>query len=155
MSSASPIPDNYPRVTAYAAVDGAIQAIAFYSSVFGMNERMRMQMPGGAIGHAELELGDGLFMLSDEFPDMGVLGPKSVGGTPVRMSIYVDDVDDVFERALAEGATEIRAVGDQFWGDRSGLLEDPWGLVWNVSTRVEDVSDEEIERRTKEFFGGE
>ena len=141
------IPSGYPRVTPYLHVDGASKAIEFYSDVLGATERMRMPAPDGKLGHAELEIGDSVIMLADEFPDMNVRGPKTVGGTPVTIHVYVDDVDSVFERALGAGATSLRAVEDQFYGDRSGQFEDPFGHVWNVATHVEDVPADEMEKR--------
>jgi PhnB protein len=154
MADVKPIPDGYPRVSPYLAVDGAKEAIEFYSNVLGAKERMHMPAPGGKIGHAELEFGDSVVMLADEFPDMGVLGPKSVGGTPVLLSLYVEDVDAVFEAALAAGATSVQPVTDQFYGDRSGQFEDPFGHRWNVTTHVEDVPPDEMEKRMKEAMGG-
>jgi len=147
MADVKPIPDNYPRVSAYITVDGAAAAIEFYKSVLGATERGRLPGPDGRIGHAELTMGDSLIMLSDAFPDMGVRDPKDIGGTPVTLSVYVEDVDDVFARALAAGATEQRPVQNQFYGDRSGQFVDPWGHRWNVASRVENVSPEEMERR--------
>ncbi|HET7486990.1 MAG TPA: VOC family protein [Acidimicrobiales bacterium] len=149
-----PIPDGYPRLSPYLTVDGAAAAIEFYADVFGAKERGRMPMPDGRVGHAELEVGDSLLMLSDESPEMGNRGPRSVGGTPVTLSIYVEDVDDVHKRAVAAGATEIRPVQDQFYGDRSCLLEDPFGHRWNVATHVEDLSPEEMGKRAAEAMGG-
>ena len=147
MADVKPIPDDYPRVSAYLTVDGAAAAIEFYKSVLGATERGRMPGPDGRIGHAELNIGDGLIMLSGAFPDMGVRDPKDIGGTPVTLSVYVEDVDDVFARALAAGASEQRPVQNQFYGDRSGQFVDPWGHRWNVASRVEDVSPEEMQRR--------
>jgi len=147
MADVKPIPDNYPRVSAYITVDGAAAAIEFYKSVLGATERGRLPGPDGRIGHAELTMGDSLIMLSDAFPDMGVRDPKDIGGTPVTLSVYVEDVDDVFARALAAGATEQRPVQNQFYGDRSGQFVDPWGHRWNVASRVENVSPEGMERR--------
>jgi PhnB protein len=149
-----PIPDEYPRVTPYLCVDGAAAAIEFYSSVFGANERMRMPAPEGKIGHAELQLGDSMFMLSDEFPEMGGRSPRTIGGTPVIMNVYVDDVDAVFERAVQAGATVLRPVENQFYGDRSGQFEDPFGHQWNVASHVEDVPPDEMERRVAQAMGG-
>jgi PhnB protein len=146
-----PIPTGYPRVTPYLCVAGAAAAIGFYEQVLGAVERMRMDGPGGRIGHAELAIGDGLIMLADEFPDMGYIGPKSVGGTPVMINVYVDDVDAVFARALAAGATAVRPVEDQFYGDRSGQFEDPFGHRWIVGTHVEDVPPDEMARRAAAF----
>lgn len=151
---AKPIPDGYPQLSPYLCIDGAAAAIDFYATVFGAKERSRMPAPGGRVGHAELQLGDSLIMLSDEWPEMGNLSPKSVGGTPVTLSVYVDDVDDVFTRALQSGATEVRPVENQFYGDRMGLLEDPFGHRWSVATHVEDVSPEEMGRRAAEAMGG-
>jgi PhnB protein len=150
MANVKPIPDGYPRVTPYLHVDGASTAIDFYSKVFGATERMRMPSPGGKVGHAELEIGDSLIMLADEFPEMGVLGPKAIGGTPVTLGLYVEDVDDVFDRAIAEGAVSVRPVENQFYGDRAGQLEDPFGHRWSVATHVEDVPPDEMAKRAAE-----
>lgn len=151
---AKPIPDGYPQLSPYLCVDGAAAAIEFYCGVFGAKERMRMPAPDGRIGHAELQLGDSLIMLSDEWPEMGNRSPKSVGGTPVTLSVYVEDVDEVFGRALKAGASEVRPVETQFYGDRMGLLEDPFGHRWSVATRVEDVAPDEMARRAAEAMGG-
>ncbi len=140
------IPDNRPRVSVYLCVDGAGAAIEFYTSVLGFTERNRMEF-GDRVGHCELALGDSLVMLSDEWPEMGVVGPKTLGGTPMSMSVYVEDSDATYAAALAAGATEIRPVENQFYGDRSGQFEDPWGHRWGVSTHVEDVDPEELSRR--------
>lgn len=139
MAKVSPIPAGHPRVTPYLHVDGASRAIDFYRSVFGACERMRIPAPGGRIGHAELELGDSVVMLADEHPEMQVHGPKALGGTPVTLHVYVTDVDEVFERAVKLGAKPVRAVADQFYGDRSGQFEDPFGHRWDVASHVEDV----------------
>ncbi|HEU0087044.1 MAG TPA: VOC family protein [Pseudonocardiaceae bacterium] len=154
MADVNSIPDNYPRITPYLCVDGAAAAIDFYKSVFGASERMRMPGPDGKIGHAELQLGDGVIMLADEYPEMGVRGPKSIGGTPVTINLYVEDVDAVFESAVRAGATSLRAVADQFYGDRSGQFEDPFGHRWSVASHVEDVSPEELARRAAEVSHG-
>ena len=154
MANVKPIPDGYPQVTPYLCVDGASAAIDFYGRVFGATERMRMLGPDDKIGHAELQIGDSVIMLSDEFPEMGQRGPKAIGGTPVTMSVYVEDVDDVFERAVGAGATALRPVENQFYGDRSGQFEDPFGHRWNVATHVEDVSPDEMARRAAEMTGG-
>jgi PhnB protein len=145
-----PIPDDYPRVTPYLIVDGADAAIDFYRTVLGATERMRMPMPDGRVGHAELEVGDAMIMLADENPDMDVHGPKSVGGTPVTLHVYVEDADSVFERAVQGGAKALRAVEDRFYGDRSGQFEDPFGHRWNVASHVEDVPADEMSRRASE-----
>jgi PhnB protein len=152
MADVSPIPEGYPQVTPYLIVDGADAAIRFYAETLGAKERMRMDGPDGRVGHAELEIGDGLVMLADENPDMGARSPKSIGGTPVTISVYVEDVDAVFEAALAAGAAELRAVENQFYGDRSGQFEDPFGHHWSVATHVEDVPPEEMERRAAEMM---
>jgi PhnB protein len=149
-----PIPDGYPRVTPYLIVDGAADAIDFYGAVLGASQRGdRMVAPDGKIGHAELALGDSVIMLADEFPEVGALGPRTVGGTPVTIYVYVEDVDAVFARALELGASEVRAVTDEFYGDRSGQFDDPWGHRWNVATHVEDVPPEEMAERAKAAMG--
>src|SRR5215217_4951534 len=150
MADVRPIPDGYPQVTPYLCVDDAKAAIQFYERVLGAKERMHMPAPEGKIGHAELELGESLIMLSDEFPEGGVRGPKSVGGTPVMISVYVEDADGVFDAALAAGAKSLRPVEDQFYGDRTGQFEDPFGHRWSVATHVQDVPPEEMERRAAE-----
>jgi PhnB protein len=147
MAAVKPIPDGYPRVIPSMTIDGAAAAIEFYEAVLGTSVRMRMDFPDGKVGHAELQLGDSVLMVADEFPEMGFLGPKSVGGTPITISVYVDDVDAVFDQALAAGATELRAVENQFYGDRSGQFEDPFGHRWNVATHIEDVPEDEMMRR--------
>ena len=154
MSQVKPIPESYPRVTAYLAEDGAAEAISFYQAVFGGQERMRLPAPGGKIGHAEIAIGDSLLMLSDEAPEMGVRGPKAYGGSPVTLSVYVEDVDAAFDRALKLGAKALRPVATQFYGDRSGQFEDPFGHRWNVASHVEDVSPEEMARRAAELAKG-
>jgi PhnB protein len=149
-----PIPDDYPRVAPYLIVDGAADAIDFYSAVIGAAQRGdRMTTPDGKVGHAELTVGDSLIMLADEAPDWGAVGPRTVGGTPVTMHVYVEDVDDVFAKAVAAGATEVQPVTDQFYGDRSGTFEDPWGHKWNVASHVEDVPPEEMAERAKAAMG--
>ena len=147
MANVKPIPEGYPQVSPYLVIDGAGAAIDFYREVFGATERVRMPAPGGKIGHAELEIGDSLIMLADEDVERDIRGPKAVGGTPVTISVYVEDVDDVFERALNAGATALSPVEDQFYGDRSGQFEDPFGHRWSVATHVEDVSPDEMAKR--------
>jgi PhnB protein len=142
-----PIPDGYHAITPYLCAQGAAGAIDFYKKAFGAKELFRMPGPGGAIGHAELEIGDSRVMLADEHPQMGFRSPKSVGGTPVHLYLYVPDVDRVVKGAVAAGATLVKPVVDQFYGDRSGSVEDPFGHVWHVSTHKEDLSPEEIGRR--------
>jgi PhnB protein len=150
MGDVKPIPEGYPQITPYLHVDEAVKAIDFYTSVFVGTERVRMDAPGGKIGHAEVQIGDSIIMLADEFPEMDVRGPRSIGGTPVTINVYVEDVDAVLARAIAQGAKEIRPVENQFYGDRSGQFEDPFGHRWNVSTHVEDVPPEEMQRRSQE-----
>jgi PhnB protein len=144
---AQAIPDDYPRVTPYLYIDGAGPAIDFYCSVLGAKERMRMPAPDGKIGHAELEIGDSVIMLADANPDMDVRSPKSIGGTPVALHVYVDDADRVFGEAIEAGAKQLRPVENQFYGDRSGQFEDPFGHRWNVATHVEDVAPDEMAKR--------
>lgn len=154
MADVKPIPDGYPQVAPYLCVDGAAEAIDFYSSVFGATERTRMAAPEGKIGHAELQIGDSVIMLSDEFPEMDVRSPKAIGASSVTLSVYVEDVDAVVERAVGAGATALRPVEDQFYGDRSGGFEDPFGHRWSVATHIEDVSEDEMARRAAEAMGG-
>jgi PhnB protein len=149
MAAVKPIPEGYPRVTPYLCVDGASAAIDFYSAVFGATERMRMPAPDGKVAHAELQFGDSVVALSDEYPELGARSPKAFGGSPVTMSVYVEDVDAVFEQALKAGAKALRPVEDQFYGDRSGQFEDPFGHRWSVGTHVEDVSPEEMAKRAQ------
>jgi PhnB protein len=149
-----PIPTNYPRLSPYLIVEGAADAIGFYCDVFGASERGRMTGPDGRVGHAELSLGDSLIMLADSFPEMNASSPKALGGTPVTIQVYVEDVDAVFSNALSRGAKETRPVEDQFYGDRSGQFEDPWGHRWNVATHVEDVPPDEMEQRAARVMSG-
>lgn len=149
----NPIPDGYPRVTPYLNIAGAADAIDFYCKILGASERMRMAGPDGKIGHAELDLGGSIVMLADENPDMGNKSPGTLGGTPVSMMVYVADVDATYAAAIAAGATEIQAVENRFYGDRSGMFKDPWGHEWTVSSHVEDVSEEEMARRMAELPG--
>jgi PhnB protein len=145
----SPVPDGYRTATPYLIVKGAADAIEFYKRVFDATEIMRMADPQGRVGHAELRIGDSVIMLADEHPGMGYRSPRSLGGSSVSVLLYLADVDGVFERALKAGAKSLRAVADQFYGDRSGTLEDPFGHVWTVATHVEDVAPEEMKRRAE------
>lgn len=154
MADVKSIPDGYPRVTPYLCVDGADAAIAYYATVFGATERMRMAGPGGKIAHAEIELGDSVIMLSDEMPEMGARSPATVGGSPVVISLYVEDVDRVYEVAVQNGAADVQPVTDQFYGDRSFGFTDPFGHRWNVATHVEDVPPEEMGKRAAAAMGG-
>jgi PhnB protein len=151
--SVKPIPDGYPRVTPYLTVDHAEAAIAFYTTVFDARERVRFPGPDGRVGHAELEIGESLLMLADSYPDMGNPSPARLGGTPVTLMVYVDDVDAVFDRALQAGATEEREVAEQFYGDRAGQFADPFGHKWFVATHVEDVSPDEMAARAARLAG--
>jgi len=144
-----PIPDGYHSVTPYLIIKGATAALDYYTRAFGAVELFRMPAPEGKIGHAEIKIGDSPIMLADEAPEMGYKSPQSLGGSPVSIMIYVEDVDTVFSRAIAAGGKEQRPVKDQFYGDRSGTLEDPFGHIWHVATHTEDVSPEEMERRAK------
>ncbi len=146
-----PIPHDYPRVCAYLCVDGAAEAIDFYTSVLGFVERRRMVF-AGRVGHAELSLGDSLIMLSDEWPEMDVRGPAAVGGTSVSLSVYVEDCDAVHAAAIAAGASDLQSPIDQFYGDRVGQFTDPWGHRWGVQTHIEDVDDDELDRRAAEMM---
>jgi PhnB protein len=149
-----PIPDGYHSVTPYLVVDGgdAAKAIDFYKHAFGAQELFRMPQPDGRIGHAEIKIGDSPIMLADECPQMKFMGPKAIGGTPVGLMIYVKDCDAVFDRAIKAGATMREPVRDQFYGDRSGQITDPFGHTWTIATHVEDVPPDELERRAQEFM---
>ena len=146
--------DGYNSVTAYLTVEDAAAAIEFYKEAFGATEHMRMPM-GDKIGHADIVIGDTHVMLSDEFPDMEKLGPKARGGATSSLMIYVPDVDAAFDKAIAAGGEVVRPVEDQFYGDRSGWLKDPFGHEWTISTHIEDVSEEEMNKRMSEMMAGE
>ena len=155
MAAVQPIPADYPRAMPYLVMDGgASDAIAFYRTVFGATERFRMDGPGGTVGHAELDIGNSVIMLADGSPETSLKSPKALGGTTVSLMVYVEDVDSVFKTALDNGATELRPVADQFYGDRTGTFADPWGHQWTAATHVEDVSEEEMARRAAEVMGG-
>jgi PhnB protein len=145
-----PIPEGYHTVTPYLAVDDAAAAIEYYEQAFGAKERVRMHAPGGKIGHAELEIGDSMVMLSDPFPQASTPPPKELGGTSASIFMYVEDVDAVVKRAVEAGATITMEVADQFWGDRFGSVTDPFGHSWSIATHVEDVSPDEMAERAKE-----
>lgn len=142
-----PIPKGYHAVTAYLSVQGAAGAIAFYKKAFGAKEIMRMPGPGETIGHAEIQIGDSRIMLADEFPEINFRSPRSFGGTPVNIHLYVQDVDKVAKKAVSAGAKLLRPVTDEFYGDRSGSLEDPYGHVWHVATHIEDIPPKELKKR--------
>jgi PhnB protein len=143
------VPEGYRTITPYLEVDGAEEAIDFYGRAFGAKERTRMQGPGGKIAHAELEIGDSVVMLSDPFPQFVTRNPKELGGTSVGIFMYVENVDDVFRRAVDVGASSTMEPEDQFWGDRYASVTDPFGHVWQLATHVEDVPAEEMAERAK------
>ena len=142
-----PVPDGYSNVTPYLVIKGAAAAIDFYKKAFGATELMRMPHPDGRIGHAELKFGDSHVMLADEFPEMNVVSPQTLGNSPVGLLLYVDDVDATFAKAVALGATVNKPLADQFYGDRTGTVVDPFGHKWTIATHKEDVSPEEMQRR--------
>jgi PhnB protein len=152
-SNAKPIPDGYHTVTPYLTIRGAAAAIEFYKRAFGATEIMRITDANGKVGHAEIRMGDSPIMLSEEMPEMGVRSPESIGGSPVTIHLYVEDVDALVNQAVAAGAKLLRPVEDQFYGDRGGKLADPYGHVWWVATHIEDVSPEEIRKRAAAMFG--
>ena len=146
-----PIPDGYHTITPYLIVDNASSAIDFYKKAFGAEERARHGGHGGKIMHAEISIGGSVIMLADEFPQMGAVSPKTLKGTPFGLCLYVNDCDKIFNQAVAAGGKVERPVANQFYGDRSGTLIDPFGHKWTISTHVEDVSNEELERRMKDM----
>lgn len=152
ITKVKPIPDGYSTVTAYLCVRGAADAIAFYKTAFGATEISRCASPDGKVMHAEIKIGNSLLMLADECPEMDFKSPLAFGGTPAFMHMYVEDVDSIFKKATEAGAKTIRAVENQFYGDRSGMLSDPFGHVWNISTRIEDLSEDEIKKRSEKFM---
>jgi len=153
MSKVSPIPEGYTSVTPYLIVKDAAKAIEYYKKVFGAKEIFRMDGPNNKIGHAELQIGNARIMLADENPSMGQghSSATSIGSSPVSLYLYIPDVDRVVERAVAEGAKIIKPIQDQFYGDRSGFVQDPFGHFWGIATHVEDVSPQEMEERMKKL----
>ena len=149
-----PIPEGYHTVTPYLVIAGAAKALEFYAKAFGAKERTRMEGPNGQVMHAEIQIGDSIIMLADEFPDMGYRGPQAYGGTAVGLHLYVNDVDTLFKQALAAGAKEERPVQDQFYGDRTGTLRDPFGHQWSLATHKEDLTDEQIHERAAKMQPG-
>jgi len=147
---AKPIPAGYHTVTPYLTLNEATDAIEFYKDAFGAEERVRMEAPGGKIGHAELQIGDSIVMLSDAFPQSTTRPPSELGGTTAGAFLYVEDVDSVVNRAVKAGAQVTQEVEDMFWGDRFGSVKDPFGHVWSIATHVEDLTPEEIAERAKE-----
>jgi PhnB protein len=147
-----PIPEGYHTATPYLIAKGAASAIEFYKKAFGAKEVMRLADPTGKIGHAEIQIGDSRIMLADEHPEMDIRGPQSLGGTPVGICLYVPNVDAVFNQAVAAGAKVERPVVDQFYGDRSGTIRDPFGHKWTIATHKEDISPEEMNKRFEAFM---
>jgi PhnB protein len=149
----NPVPEGYSRLIPYITVKDGAAAIEFYRKAFGAEEVMRLAEPGGRIGHAELRFGDSIMMVSDEYPDHGALGPNSIGGSPVMIHLYVEDVDAVVARAVEAGARLDSPVENQFYGDRGGKLTDPFGHRWWVASRVEEVPPDEMRRRAEQLYG--
>lgn len=147
-----PIPEGYHTLTPTLTIRGAAQAIEFYKKAFGAVERGVMKGPDGKVMHAELRIGDSIFMLADEFPDFGSLSPQSIGGSGTGLHIYIEDVDSAFDRAIGAGAVVEMPVSDMFWGDRYGKLVDPFGHKWSIATHIRDMSPKEIEEAQEEFM---
>ena len=152
MANVKPIPEGYHSVTPYLICNGAAKAIDFYKKAFGATELFRMEHEG-KVGHAEIKIGDSPIMLADEQPSMGYVGPQAIGGTPVSLMIYVPDVDKIYKQAISSGGVELKALQDQFYGDRSGTLKDPFGHIWTVATHKEDVTPEEMNKRIAKAHG--
>lgn len=151
-SQAKPIPEGHDAAVPYLVIKDAARAIDFYKRVFGAAEVVRLAEPGGRIGHAELRVGRAAFMLADEHPELGIHGPDASGGSPVTIHLYVDDVDAAVQRAEAAGAAVLKPPKDEFYGDRAAKLKDPFGHIWMLATRIEEVSVEEMKRRFDAFF---
>lgn len=149
----NPIPEGYHTVTPYMILQNASNAIDFYKQAFGAIELFRSPKPDGRVAHAEIQVGDSRIMLADEFPDMGALSPTTIGGSPITLMLYVEDVDKFTDRAVAAGAKVTRPIQNQFYGDRLGMVADPFGYNWCIATHIEDVSPEEIQRRAAEMHG--
>lgn len=152
MSPVKAIPEGYHSVTPYLIIKGAAEAIEFYKTAFGAVEKGRMQAPGGMIGHAEIQIGGSRVMLADEHPDMGAHGPGHFGGCPIMLHVYLENVDEVFARAVEAGGEVVRPLANQFYGDRSGMVKDPFGYSWNLSTHIEDVTPEEVSARAAKLY---
>jgi PhnB protein len=150
--TAKAVPDGHHTVTPYLAIQNAVQALEFYKRAFGAVEIFRLMMPDGRLGHAEIKLGDSIIMMADEFPEYGGKAPPTLGGTPVNIHLYVDDVDAFVKKAVAAGATERKPIKDQFYGDRSGQLEDPYGHQWWVATHKEDIAPDEMQKRVQRMY---
>jgi len=153
MANVKPIPEGYHSITPYLIVNGGAKALDFYKKAFGATELFRMEHEG-KIGHAEIKIGDSPIMLADEQPGMGYVSPQALGGTPVSLMIYVEDVDKTYKQAISSGGVEVKALQDQFYGDRSGTLKDPFGHVWTVATHKEDVTPEEMNKRIAAAHAG-
>lgn len=151
-SNVKAIPEGYHSITPFLVVKNCTDAIEFYKKAFDAEERYRMNMPDGKVGHAELKIGDSVLMLADEFPEMKFLSPKSIGGSPVSMYVYVQDVDAMFNNAVTAGGIVLDGVKDQFWGDRHGRLEDPYGHLWSIATHKKDLSPDEMKRAAEAAF---
>lgn len=147
-----PVPDGYKTVTPHLTINKAAEAIEFYKNAFGAKELSRMEGPDGKIMHAAIQIVDCVVMLNDEFPDMGASSPLALCGSPVTLHLYVENVDEFYDRAIKAGAKALFPVNDTFWGDRYGKLEDPYGHKWAIATHIEDLTEEEICKRGKEFF---
>jgi PhnB protein len=154
MAKVKPIPDNYPRVSPHLSITGTPEAIDFYTEVFAARERMRMSTPEGAVAHAEIEIGDSVIMVGEGMPGGRDPSPETLGGSPVALFVYMEDVDEVFKRAVEAGAREVMAPEDRFYGDRVAMFDDPFGHRWNVATHIEDVPPEEMEQRAAEAMAG-
>src|ERR1700710_1219463 len=148
-SAVKPVPDGYHTVTPHLVCAGASDAIAFYKKAFGAAELMRLPTPEGRVMHASIRIGDSIVMLNDEFPEMGAVGPKALKGSPVTIHLFVDDVDTSFKRAVKAGATVKMPLQDMFWGDRYGLLEDPFGHNWSMATHKANLTHKEIQEAAK------
>jgi len=154
MSTVKAIPAGYRTVTPYLTIKNGAKALEFYKKAFGATAIYKLMMSDGRLGHAEIRLGDSMIMLGDELPEYGGKAPETLGGSPVSIYLYVEDVDAFFKRALAAGAKERKPVMDQFYGDRSGQLEDPFGHLWWVATHKEDIAPEEMQKRVQAMFAG-
>ena len=149
-----PIPENYPALTPYLCCKNAAAAIEFYKNAFGAREEesMRMTTPDGKVGHSQIWIGNGFIMLADESPQMNFRSPQSIGGSPVTLHLYVNDVDEIANRAVAAGAKLVQPVSDMFYGDRAGIIQDPFGHIWHIATNKEDLSPEEIKKRAASYY---
>ena len=143
----TPVPEGYHTATPYLVVRGGVRAMEFYKRAFGAVEMLRMPMPDGRLGHAEIKIGDSIIMFADEAPEHGATSPDTIGGVASSLMLYVHDVDSAFTQALAAGATEVQPLTDKFYGDRSGTVKDPFGHQWTIATHVEDVAPEEMQKR--------